>query len=207
MTTIKIDNGHREISIKGDGAHHGLTDWYEEVEKQIVAALNANDEFDTGWYSSKKACANGRITHYQNGLHGYILTCQARVTDDFDTNGFGEVEVSNADEEITIERVREVMGRAYALAAENAKENEVYLGFSIINKGWVETFLIDADGEYDAPPGDTYYKWGWQGECEIPEDIKKGLEAWAWRFRWGLDRDGDESHTIGEWTIQVWDSE
>ena len=45
----------------GDGAHCGLSDWYEEGEAELTAVITERVPFDTGWYSSKKEIASARI--------------------------------------------------------------------------------------------------------------------------------------------------
>lgn len=46
---------------RGDGAHRGLSDWYDEKEAALRAALEAHLPFDTGWYGSKHEIASARI--------------------------------------------------------------------------------------------------------------------------------------------------
>ena len=68
-----------------DGAHGGLSDWYEEHEAALKAALDAHAPFDTGWYSSKKEIASARI----RSDDGVRIKVDASVSDDFDTDGRG----------------------------------------------------------------------------------------------------------------------
>lgn len=48
-------------SLHGDGAHCGITDFYDEHAKSVKEAVRSGMAFDTGWYSTKKEIQSGRI--------------------------------------------------------------------------------------------------------------------------------------------------
>lgn len=190
--------------IRGDGSHWSLGDWYKDVARGIQEALNQgpSHQWTTGWYSSKKEIASGCIT-----CAGGKITCEASVSDDFDTEGTGTVTI---DFTTDLEKLAAAMNEAHEQADENKKDNEVYVGFCVLREGrWVETYLSPkGDGhELDAPPGDNYGEWGWQGESEdIPDDVRNKLAKWADQWDYGTNED-DSSLTVGEWTIKPWSDE
>lgn len=189
-----------ELFQRGDGAHCGLTDWYEEKEAALKAALDAHAPFDTGWYGSKHEIASARIY----STDGQTIKVEASVSDDFDPegSGFGTTEVW------TLEAVAEVVNAAWDEADENRKDNEPYIGFSIHDStgAWIETYILSA-GVYDTPPGDNYYWWGWQHDEKdevgipdprIPADAVAAFEAYVSAGNWS------EELTVSGWTIRPW---
>ena len=189
-----------EAFQRGDGAHCGLTDWYEENEEALKAALDTHAPFDTGWYSSKKEIASARI----RSSDGQTIKVEVSVSDDFDTEGSG----SNTTTEWTLEAVAAAVDAALGEADEDRKNNEPYVGFSIHDStgAWIETYILSA-GEYDTPPGDYYYWWGWQYDEKdevgipdplIPADAVSAFEAYVKHGNWS------EELTINGWTIRPW---
>ncbi len=187
-----------EAFQRGDGAHCGLTDWYPENEAALKAALDTHQPFDTGWYSSKKEIASARIWSDD----GDSINIEVSVFDDFDTDGTGYRSTT----EWTLDAVSAAVDAAWDDADENRKNNEPYVGFSIHDStgAWVETYILSV-GEYDTPPGDNYYWWGWQHDekddvgiphPDIPEDAVEAFEEF-------VDGDGDEL-TVNGWTIRRW---
>ncbi len=182
----------------GDGSKWGISDWYERLEAAIQAALDRGVEHDwtTGWYSSKKELATGRITK-----QGNVILCEATQDDDFDTDGQGSVEIPYTTD---IEAVREAMDRAHALAEQDRDEKAVYMGFSILDaKGFrIDTYLVPtATGHYmESPPGDNYDSWGWQGDAEIPKDVMDALSAWAD----DVANHDEDQFSYGGFTIRRW---
>lgn len=207
----------KSIFDRGDGAHHGISDWYEEKEKALEAALASGADFDTGWYSSKKEIASGRIFR-----SGDVITCEASCSDDFDTEGSGQKTIPA--EGATLDAIREALDAALDDAGADKTENEPYIGFSVhkrvkryavycggkpqgrptYGQGWVETLIIPKDGDdTGTPPGDNYHQWGWQQECVIPRLIRAKLRAWAEKFIAG--ENCEESRTVDGYTIKPWD--
>lgn len=157
------------LHVRGDGSHRGLADWYPRLEEQIVEALKNKKPFTTGWYGSKHEIASARITYDTN------ILVEASVSDDFDTPGLGELEIPFTED---LDTIRNAIYRAWDAALENQICNRDWAMW-IIRQGssWVETYLVDISGYgLDSPPGDNYHKWGWQEECDIPEDVKEKLE-------------------------------
>lgn len=197
MTVQKL-----EVFQRGDGAHRGLSDWYSENEAALKAALDAHIPFDTGWYGSKHEIASARI----RSTDGHTIKVEASVSDDFDTEGRG----SNATTEWTLEAVAEAVAAAWDEADENRANNAPYVGFSIHDStgSWIETYLLSV-GEYDTPPGDNYYWWGWQHDEQdeigvpnpcIPAAAVAAFEEYASKGDWSA------SLTVSGWTIRPWDS-
>ena len=169
----------KKIPIEGDGAKWGISDWYSEVEEQILAALTTGEDFETGWYGSKREIASGWVR-----VTGAQCHTQASVSDDFDTEGRGEFEVTlTGTPEERLCQIQEALDKALELAGENQKDNEVVVMFKILHLEddgewhWVETYLQPmGDGHYlDHPPGDYYHDWGFQGERDVPEEVKRVL--------------------------------
>ena len=165
----------------GDGAHCGLADWYPKIEKGIVAALAEGEPFTTGWYGSKKAVASACISG-----DGENINVEARVSNDFDDTGTGQVTIPHTEE---LEAVRTAMYEAWDQAEQNQKDNASVKMFVVGNlkdgkrADWIETFLVDTCdyGQRDCPPGDYDHKWGWQEESgDIPETVKRDMEARIW---------------------------
>ena len=181
-----------------DGSHRGLGDWYSDLEANIVAALakGPDHKWTTGWYASKHEIATACITY-----DGMVITVEASVSDDFDTPGYGSGSMEYTTD---LDKIREKIYEVWDEADENKKDNEVYIGYSVIGyskrlktTGWIETYIKDAGYGLDAPPGDNYLEWGWQGESDIDPEILDKLEEWA------LTHDEGE-FTYKEYTIKPW---
>ncbi len=144
----------------GDGAHCGLSDWYEEGEAQLAAVLANHAPFDTGWYSSKKEIASARIWSED----GIKIKVEASVSDDFDTTGWGYISTTDWG----LNAIRNAISFAWDKAEKDRNANQEYEGFRIGRDGrWEETYLINIGwGENLAPPGDNYHWWGWQYDGE-----------------------------------------
>jgi len=178
-----------------DGSHRGLTDWYRDLEENIVKALAEGPEFEwtTGWYSSKHEIATACIT-----CTGGVIRTEASVSDDFDTPGYGLADIEYTTD---LDEIRQAIYRAWDAAIEDKRENEMFIGYSVIHNGsWVETYIKDAGYDLDYPPGDNYYDWGWQGEEDIPEDVKEALQKWA-------DEHDDGEFEYKDYKIKTWSDE
>ena len=108
---------------RGDGAHCGLSDWYEDGEREITAALNAHVPFDTGWYSSKKEIASARIWSED----GIKIKIEVSVFDDFDTQGIGYAST----DAWTIDAIQDCISNAWDKAESDQDENQEYEGFRV----------------------------------------------------------------------------
>lgn len=190
----------------GDGAHCGLSDWYEDGEAEIRAALEAHEPFDTGWYSSKKEIASARIWSED----GIKIKIEVSVFDDFDTLGGGYASTN----EWTIDAIQDCISNAWDKAESDRGENQEYEGFRIGREGrWEETYLLNIGwGENLSPTGDNYHWWGWQYDGaddtvgvphpDIPVETVQAFEKWA--DDWAFGRTDEKSLTVGEWTITPW---
>lgn len=190
----------------GDGAHCGLSDWYEDGEAQLTAALAEHAPFDTGWYSSKKEIASARIWSEDGGK----IKVEVSVSDDFDTEGLGYAST----EEWTIDSVQACITSAWDKAESARDENQEYEGFRVGREGrWEETYLVSIGwGENLSPPGDNYHWWGWQYDGaddtvgiphpDIPVETVQAFEKWA--HDWAFGRTQEKSLKIGEWEITPW---
>lgn len=190
----------------GDGAHCGLSDWYEEGEAQLAAVLANHAPFDTGWYSSKKEIASARIWSED----GIKIKVEASVSDDFDTTGWGYISTTDWG----LNAIRNAISFAWDKAEKDRNANQEYEGFRIGRDGrWEETYLINIGwGENLAPPGDNYHWWGWQydGEDEgqgvphpdLPVEIVQAFEKWA--HNWTFRHHQEKELRIGEWAITPW---
>lgn len=189
--------------LHGDGAHHGISDLYPTHQKLVERALKSGKPFDTGWYGSKKEIASGRI--YSDGK---TVTCEASVSDDFDTEGRGSAVATPAGlgTEVLFDDVVRALDAALDAAGEDKKEKEPYAGFSTHNrKGhWVETLILPKGGEeYDTPPGDNYHEWGWQRECRyMPRKVREVFLRWA--NNWIMGKKVGGKRTMAGWTIKPW---
>jgi hypothetical protein len=126
---------------RGDLTHWSASDWYEDKESEILRALQSGKTFDTGWRGCKKEILSTCITRADN-----VITCVVSVSDDFDTEGMGEVTFtvqSDDKPDVILESVRTSLEQAHDAADSDKKENEVYRGYSIHNKAgqWVETYF------------------------------------------------------------------
>jgi hypothetical protein len=175
MTYMDEETKTLECMAKlNDGAHCGLTDWYDTLENGIVEALaTRKDNWTTGWYASKKEIACARISKQEENL-----VIEVSVSDDFDTEGLGMVSIPLTTD---LEVIRKTIYEAWELAEEDQKENRSVALYVIRNKegNWIETYLVSVNPYFedtDSVPGDNYHEFGWQGGGEVPEDIKKQLE-------------------------------
>jgi len=160
------------ISPSGDGTKWGPSDFYEEVEQAIKAALakGPSHTWATGWLACKKEicstkleCANGSII------------AQVSVSDDFDTEGLG---ISVIPYTQNWDAILKAINEAADKASRDKKENSPVRLYAVgkychktkSRKNWQFTYLvpcgINADF-YDQPPGDYYHRWGWQ---EVDEE-------------------------------------
>lgn len=190
----------------GDGAHCGLSDWYEDGEAQLTAALAEHTPFDTGWYSSKKEIASARIWSED----GVKIKVEVSVSDDFDTEGLGYAST----DDWRLAAVQDCITGAWHKADVARDDNQEYEGFRIGREGrWEETYLINIGWcENLSPSGDYYGWWGWQhdGEDEgqgiphpdIPVTTVQAFEKWA--HDWAYGRVNEKSLKIGEWEIIPW---
>jgi hypothetical protein len=184
-----------------DGAHCGLTDWYDSLESAIVAALARGRKacWTTGWYASKKEIASACIT-----CAGGEITAEVSVSDDLDTEGHGEVTIPYTK---NLDKLRAAVYGAWDEAGENRKDNRLYYGFSVGREGrWEYTIILPAgEGHHmETPPGDNYHRWGWQ-EVEDGEDHPAVIPANVAKLilDWATDCDEGEA-TYGGWTAQMW---
>jgi hypothetical protein len=201
-----------------DGAHCGLGDWYPEIEKGIQKALkHGPKQWTTGWYASKKEIASAKIT-CQDGK----IKVEVSVSDDFDTEGLGSKTIPHTTD---LEVVRETIYAAWDEANGNQKDNRCYVGFSILTRtrvystyiggkpqgkgrmamSWVETYIRQSGDGYclDSPPGDNYSQWGFQGEYDIPDDVKERLAKWAEQW----PDDGKKEFKCKGFTIKPWEED
>ena len=191
---------------QGDGAHCGLSDWYDDGETELAAALADHTPFDTGWYSSKKEIASARIWSED----GIKIKVEVSVSDDFDTLGGGYASTN----EWTIDAIHACISNAWDKAELDRGENQEFEGFRVGREGrWEETYLVSIGwGENLSPPGDNYHWWGWQYDGaddtvgvphpDIPVEIVQAFEKWA--NDWAFYRIEEKSLTVGEWTITPW---
>lgn len=161
----------------GDMTKWGASDFYSDKREEILAAVSSGLSFDTGWGACKKEILSSRIV-----CLGDSFVCKVSVCDDFDTNGHaGLTALRGVSHEDTMINIGTALDNASGLALEDQKNNREYRGFTIHNEqgSWVETYIQDTGGwgnEY--PPGDNYAEWGFQGDSEIPEDVKEKMEEW-----------------------------
>lgn len=184
-----------------DGAHCGLTDWYPELEAAIVEALARGKRapaWTTDWYGSKKEIASARITCAVGQI-----TVEVSVSDDFDTEGRGEVTIPFT---ANLDKIRAAVDAAWDNASDEQRENRVYQGYSVgRGKRWEFTVIVPVGLHLDVPPGDNYHRWGWQ-EVEDGEDHPAAIPAKTAQSLLDWARAGDgERRTIGGWTIRRWE--
>jgi hypothetical protein len=191
-----------EAFERGDGAKWGVSDWYEEKREALIEAIKSDEDWTTGWYGSKKEIASARITRIDGKYD-----IEVSVSDDFDTMGLGRkvINVANfKDVEDVLAVLEANLDEAHQEALDNQKENREYEGFAILNKAgqWVETFIADiSEWCMGSPPGDNYHQWGFQGDCELPEDVKEKFAEWVYHPR----HIHEKSYTVGDYTIKRWD--
>jgi len=174
-------------NLGGDGAHHGLTDWYTDIQDKIIEALQGKhgEEWTTEWYSSKKAFATCKLTCEEENL-----TIEVSVSDDFDTYALGvreiPCEVLKTVKDNDLKKIHKAIDEAWDEAKGEQNDKREIAMYCIGNRdgdkrtNWIETYLLNVSvfGEHEAePPGDQYHQWGFQEETEdIPDDVKKIIE-------------------------------
>lgn len=229
MSKTKQKSFDLSVFASGDGAHCGLTDWYQEKEAALKAALESGLPFDTGWYASKKEIASARISS-----DGKRIKVEVSVSDDFDTDGISEESIPAP---ATLEDVAAAISRAWEAAEEDQKDNRSYAGYSLLHYStkipeWrksehvlpqetrkryprkmpqcLDYFIVPSGFgcELDAPPGDNYSYWGWQNDGEgegkacVEEGIPKRMVKLFEQFAY---RGETGSLRIGDWEIKSWD--
>jgi hypothetical protein len=163
--------GTFEIHVSGDGTKWGPSDFYDDVRKLIADAFASGLDWDTSWLGCKKEILSSQFIRVGNTVFVTVS-----VSDDFDTNGTGESSfiIEDGDtEEIFFAKLEKAADEAHAAADADRKDNEEYIGFKVglippdADKcvPWEWTYLFNRGG-HAVPPGDNYYRWGWQ---EVPE--------------------------------------
>lgn len=182
---IPDDLGNIFAGLGGcDGAHRGVGDWYDPERKALAAALEIGADFDTGWYSVKHEIHSARIK--ATGNH---ITCEASVSDDFDTTGRGVVTLERDISEpetarVTLDKVSEALYQACDDALSDKRDNEDYAGFSV---------------HHDTPwHKDVYSGWRWwiyRITLRHWRGILRVNTTWknAWVETLLLPRDGDDT--------------
>lgn len=198
-----------QIERHGDGSKWGVSDWYEDLESEIVACLAKGKDFSwtTGWYASKKEVQSACIT-----CEGGTITCEALCSDDLDQEGRASRTFPFTQD---LDVIREALDNAADEAEGDRADTACYLGYAIYGnckpKGlqqgewWVETYLFPVgDGcEMDAPPGDNYHKWGWQHEdSKMPPRVRRRLEKWITRHAMGDTK--QKQFTCDGWRVKPW---
>ena len=207
---------------RGDMTHRGPFDFYPRCEEEIRQAIASCLPFDTGWRGCKHEILSSRIWRDEHG--GF--RCEVSVSDDFDTSGHG-YDVYTPDpgesEDEVWQALENAMVSAHDLAESDGKENQDYRGFSIHTNvlrecwttngkpkrrrvlGWVETYILGiSEWCLDAPPGDNYHKWGFQGESYIPRRVKEQLEEYALSYVPGKS---PKELKVERWTIRPWEGD
>ena len=198
-------------SLGGDGAHWGLTDLYPEYLERVLNVLKSSEDFDTGWYASKKEILSGRIIRRSGA---YIVS--ASVSDDFDTEGVGHVQFrsSHVAKPLIWQHICDQLNRAWELAIEDQKDNALYVGYSIgeaqegeppTRKNWIWSYIAPRGFgiELFEPPGDNYHSWGWdygginEEADKLTEEERDGMEEW-------IAKGGGEAKKFGRWVIEQW---
>jgi hypothetical protein len=189
-----------ETFSNGDMTKWGASDFYSDKREEILAAVSSGLPFDTGWGGCKKEILSSRIV-----CVGDAFVCEVSVSDDFDTNGHTELTaIRGSDDEDTMINIGTALDNATDLAREDQRNNREYRGFTIRNEqgSWVETYIQDTGWGWgnESPPGDNYAEWGFQGDSEIPEDVKEKMEEWI------LSHPPDGSFLKLEgWQVCPWD--
>jgi len=189
---------------QGNGAHCGLSDWYENGEAELKAALADHIPFDTGWYSSKKEIASARIWSED----GIKIKVEVFVSDDFDTTGIGYASTG----EWLVDAIHSCINKAWEKAESDRDDSQEYEGFRVGRNGrWEETYIVNI-GWDNSPPDGHYHWWGWQYDVaeetvgvpdpNIPAETVQAFEGWARDWVCGVTK--EKSFTVGEWTITPW---
>ena len=172
--------GKFDLVIPGlDGTHRGPADFYDDVRKLIAAAFASGLDWETRWMGCKHEILSSQFIRVGNTVFVTVS-----VSDDFDTNGTGEASfiIEDGDtEEIFFDKLEKAADDAHEAANADRKDNEPYIGFSVgltppdadKRAPWTWTYLFNCGG-HDVPPGDNYYRWGWQ---EVPEDTDEMQHA------------------------------
>jgi hypothetical protein len=182
---------------QGDGSHWGLSDWYQRGRYALKRAIASKSDWTTGWYGSKKEIASAKISRI-----GGVYHIETSVSDDFDTvgNGGGEFKPKSHTSEGILEEIAKHVDKFWNDAETDRKFNQDYEGFSILKGGrCIETYIRNASGVFDTPPGDNYHAWGFQGESRLPKDVKKALEEFA-----EGDNYDENEFTFKGYTIRRW---
>lgn len=208
-----------------NGAKWGVSDFYEEAQEALLQALRSGEDFDTGWYGVKKEIQSGRVFREGNTIY-----CEASCSDDFDTEGFGRVWIEVVEDqraEYTLEDIVLALDAASEEAERNRKENEVYRGWIVgqvdedgSRRNWLYTYIqpVGIGGEWDEPPGDNYFHWGWEDqdleeEClaeewaevngqkypALPEEVRRAFEEFIYTAPCG-----PATMTLDGWRIDTW---
>jgi hypothetical protein len=160
-----------EGTFSGDMTKWGPTDFYTNVEEQIVAAFRSGKCWETPWGGCRK-----EILSSQFSFDGKTLTAQVSVSDDFDTEGMGEASFvpsqSMTDDEF-LAALEKAGSEAHEGACDVQKDNRCYCGYSVGKMDgkkvpWQFTYLVNVSG-FDTPAGDNYHRFGWQ-EVETEDD-------------------------------------
>lgn len=185
---------------RGDGAHWGIADWYQDKKYALKRAIGGKSDWTTGWYSSKKEIVSANITR-----EGGEYIVEVSVSDDFDTEGLAVrgFKPKKATTEAILKRIEKELHEAWDEAKVDQRHNRQYRGFSVLKDGrWIETYIQNvSEWGLDSPPGDNYHKWGFQGESKISKDIREKLEDWV------LGYPAEKEFTYKGYTIQVWTDE
>ena len=207
---------HGEIFCGGiDGSHWGVEDWYERTEESIKTAIEecCGDDFEadwsTPWLGCKKEIVSWKISwSWRRGTY----LCEVSCSDDFDTEGSGAEFVPHIEiEEGLIDKLKDGLRKALIEADENKKENECFVGFTILDgNSWIDTYIArnpghEWSGEMDEPGGGCYHQWGIQGEAAggvISEEEKKAIEEKVNDFLWG---EGESDFRVGKFQIKKWE--
>lgn len=166
----------------GYGAKWSVSDFYDENRNALIEAIRSREDFDTDWYGVNKELQSGRVAR-----EGNTFTCEASVTNDFDEEGTGSREIQVPPvmhPERVMNMIVDGLDGALADAEQSQKDNRLVILFSIHNSAgtWVDTYLMPTgEGSYlDDPPGDSYGKWGLQGEAKkLPKPVKEQMKLYG----------------------------
>jgi hypothetical protein len=191
-----------EAFENGDGAKWGISDLYDDKAKALTKALKSKKDFTTGWFGSKKEIVSGNVTRT-----GDVLSVKVSVSDDFDTEGLGEVFfIEPKNKGTSLAQVKKALDEAWQKATENQQENSIVRLWSIHTpKGnWVETY-VQCIGEYewayDSPPGDNYHEWGWQHDgARLTQKTRDKMEEAF--FELGHSSEEEVKAKVGRYTLR-----